>query len=103
MLLAVVRPSVLEGFFFLGAVNLLFGAFGGLAQTQFRPLFAYSSISHIGWMISLVGLSMVGFLCYVGVYIMILAPVIYVIMKLKVSSVKVLRFLSVLKKSFLFF
>ena len=48
VMLAVVSPVSVEIFFCLGAVNLLFGAVGGLSQTQLRPLFAYSSISHIG-------------------------------------------------------
>jgi len=33
---------------FLAMANSLLGAWGGLNQTQLRPLLAYSSIIHIG-------------------------------------------------------
>lgn len=36
----------------LGALGALIGGFGGLAQSHFRPLLAYSSIGHMGWIIA---------------------------------------------------
>lgn len=36
------------GMVYIGVVNLFFGVFGALGQTQFRSLMAYSSIAHIG-------------------------------------------------------
>lgn len=38
-------------FYFLAALNALVGGFGGLAQTSLRPLLAYSSIGHMGWIL----------------------------------------------------
>nr|WNH22142.1 NADH dehydrogenase subunit 2 [Prionotus rubio] len=35
----------------LGTASLLVGGWGGLSQTQTRKIMAYSSISHLGWMI----------------------------------------------------
>lgn len=35
----------------LASINALVGGLGGLNQSQIRPLLAYSSIGHIGWMI----------------------------------------------------
>nr|WNH22168.1 NADH dehydrogenase subunit 2 [Prionotus scitulus] len=35
----------------LGTTSLLIGGWGGLSQTQTRKIMAYSSISHLGWMI----------------------------------------------------
>nr|YP_010956927.1 NADH dehydrogenase subunit 2 [Bellator egretta]WMY90085.1 NADH dehydrogenase subunit 2 [Bellator egretta] len=35
----------------LGTASLLIGGWGGLSQTQTRKIMAYSSISHLGWMI----------------------------------------------------
>lgn len=35
----------------LGSIGRLIGGIGGLNQTQLRPLLAYSSIGHLGWMI----------------------------------------------------
>nr|AGC22296.1 NADH dehydrogenase subunit 2 [Trigonopteryx hopei] len=34
-------------------LSIIFGAIGGLNQTEMKQLMAYSSISHLGWMISL--------------------------------------------------
>nr|WNH23945.1 NADH dehydrogenase subunit 2 [Prionotus stearnsi] len=35
----------------LGLTSLLIGGWGGLSQTQTRKIMAYSSISHLGWMV----------------------------------------------------
>lgn len=37
--------------YFLAGLNTIIGGIGGLNQTRFRPLLAYSSIGHIGWII----------------------------------------------------
>nr|YP_009316249.1 NADH dehydrogenase subunit 2 [Cricetulus migratorius]ANE11016.1 NADH dehydrogenase subunit 2 [Cricetulus migratorius] len=44
------HPSVL---LFSALVSVLVGAWGGLNQTQTRKIMAYSSIAHMGWMISI--------------------------------------------------
>lgn len=102
VILAVVKPQAVRIFFFIGALNLLFGAFGGLAQTQLRPLFAYSSISHMGWILSLIVLSIVGFLSYIGVYIILLTPLILIILFFGSYGVKIIGVLRRLKRVFLF-
>nr|YP_010957161.1 NADH dehydrogenase subunit 2 [Serranus notospilus]WMY90449.1 NADH dehydrogenase subunit 2 [Serranus notospilus] len=38
---------------FLGVTSLLIGGFGGLNEVQLRKLLAYSSIAHMGWMITI--------------------------------------------------
>nr|AEK94804.1 NADH dehydrogenase subunit 2 [Narcine tasmaniensis] len=38
---------------FLGLSSILVGGWGGLNQTQLRKILAYSSIAHMGWMISI--------------------------------------------------
>nr|YP_010022511.1 NADH dehydrogenase subunit 2 [Paratoacris reticulipennis]QON98934.1 NADH dehydrogenase subunit 2 [Paratoacris reticulipennis] len=38
--------------FFIVILSIIIGAMGGLNQTSLRHLLAYSSISHLGWMIS---------------------------------------------------
>nr|BAU46418.1 NADH dehydrogenase subunit 2 [Acheilognathus cyanostigma] len=43
-----VSPTILT---LLGLFSALLGGWGGLNQTQLRKLLAYSSISHMGWMI----------------------------------------------------
>uniref|UniRef100_A0A518N0L7 NADH-ubiquinone oxidoreductase chain 2 n=2 Tax=unclassified Echinorhinus TaxID=2599785 RepID=A0A518N0L7_9CHON len=42
---------------FLGASSTLIGGWGGLNQTQLRKILAYSSIAHLGWMITILHFS----------------------------------------------
>nr|YP_009369680.1 NADH dehydrogenase subunit 2 [Narcine brasiliensis]AMB36419.1 NADH dehydrogenase subunit 2 [Narcine brasiliensis] len=37
----------------LGLTSILVGGWGGLNQTQLRKILAYSSIAHLGWMVSI--------------------------------------------------
>ena len=55
----------------LAIINGAVGALGGINQTQIRPLIAYSSISHIGWIIRAVILSSTLILIYFRFYIII--------------------------------
>lgn len=50
ILLSLTSPSTI--FLFLASLNALIGGLGGLNQSQIRPLLAYSSIGHIGWMMA---------------------------------------------------
>ncbi|YP_008578239.1 NADH dehydrogenase subunit 2 (mitochondrion) [Carcharodon carcharias] len=38
---------------FLGMLSTMVGGWGGLNQTQLRKILAYSSIAHLGWMVSI--------------------------------------------------
>nr|UFP05595.1 NADH dehydrogenase subunit 2 [Narke japonica] len=38
---------------FLGISSIIVGGWGGLNQTQLRKMLAYSSIAHLGWMVSI--------------------------------------------------
>lgn len=49
-LLLIANPSQ-PIFYTFGAIRALVGGVGGLNQTHLRPLLAYSSIGHIGWII----------------------------------------------------
>lgn len=59
-------PSVL-----LLVVGAIVGRMGGLNQTQIRPLLAYSSISHMAWIIAVGILSLSVALVYLLIYIII--------------------------------
>nr|YP_525465.1 NADH dehydrogenase subunit 2 [Siphonops annulatus]AAX58662.1 NADH dehydrogenase subunit 2 [Siphonops annulatus] len=52
----------------LGLMSILIGGWTGLNQTQLRKIMAYSSIAHLGWMISILPfstyLTMLNFLIY---------------------------------------
>nr|YP_003587422.1 NADH dehydrogenase subunit 2 [Apalone ferox]ACO83386.1 NADH dehydrogenase subunit 2 [Apalone ferox]ARR28332.1 NADH dehydrogenase subunit 2 [Apalone ferox] len=41
----------------LGLLSMLIGGWGGLNQTQLRKMMAFSSIAHLGWMITILTLS----------------------------------------------
>nr|YP_009330803.1 NADH dehydrogenase subunit 2 [Batagur trivittata]APD80696.1 NADH dehydrogenase subunit 2 [Batagur trivittata] len=53
----------------LGLTSIIVGGWGGLNQTQLRKIMAFSSIAHLGWMITILTLSpklmMLTFLTYV--------------------------------------
>nr|NP_008394.1 NADH dehydrogenase subunit 2 [Balanoglossus carnosus]AAD11948.1 NADH dehydrogenase subunit 2 [Balanoglossus carnosus] len=44
-------------FFTLGLLSVIIGGWGGLNQTHIRKLLAYSSIAHLGWIITIYPLS----------------------------------------------
>lgn len=52
----------------ISCLNLFFGVFGAIGQTQLRSLFAYSSITHIGWIVIIIYFSKLGFIYYFLVY-----------------------------------
>lgn len=37
---------------FISILSLLFGSMGGLSQTTFQKIFAFSSLTHLGWLFS---------------------------------------------------
>lgn len=81
------RCYVIDVFVFLLVVTSLVGAFGGLAQVQFRPLLAYSSLGQTGW-IGLVCLLRVElFILYMGLYTTILGGLLLVLNLVKTYRV----------------
>nr|ACP39879.1 NADH dehydrogenase subunit 2 [Sander vitreus]UZC55029.1 NADH dehydrogenase subunit 2 [Sander vitreus] len=46
-----IYPPATPTLIVLGLASILFGGWGGLNQMQLRKLLAYSSITHLGWMI----------------------------------------------------
>lgn len=61
----------------VGILCALVGGFGGIAQSHFRALLAYSSISHIGWIIATCTFSQAAALIYLTIYIAISAPTVW--------------------------
>nr|AAP72109.1 NADH dehydrogenase subunit II [Craugastor stejnegerianus] len=57
LLLEVSSSTNLELLLTLGILSSIVGGWGGLNQTQIRKLLAYSSITHLGWMITVSKLS----------------------------------------------
>ncbi|MCH2227111.1 MAG: NADH-quinone oxidoreductase subunit M [Candidatus Caenarcaniphilales bacterium] len=59
-------PTILENFApaiaIIGAINIVFGAYSALIQTDFKKIIAYSSISHMGFiLLGLAGLNTAGY------------------------------------------
>nr|ANP26549.1 NADH dehydrogenase subunit 2 [Mnais costalis] len=52
------------------AMSVVVGAVGGFAQTSIRKMFAYSSISHLGWLIMALMMSINYWMMYFTMYVM---------------------------------
>nr|AQZ26099.1 NADH dehydrogenase subunit 2 [Semelidae sp. STW-2017] len=79
----------------------LVGSFGGLAQTQFRPLLAYSSLGQTGWMGLIVILNLKIFLFYMFIYGMLLTGLLSSLYVM--NSFKVVNFGGFLESKGIFF
>lgn len=91
-------------FFFLfiafGVLNLLFGVLGAIGQRQLRPLFAYSSVAHIGWIVGLMYFSKLGFFYYFILYRLLIVSLTLVFRNLRIYSLKIVKRLN---KAYLIF
>nr|YP_010725892.1 NADH dehydrogenase subunit 2 [Davidius fruhstorferi]WDY83494.1 NADH dehydrogenase subunit 2 [Davidius fruhstorferi] len=65
--------------FFMAVIvlSVLVGAIGGLNQSSLRKLMAYSSISHLGWMMSAMIISMNYWLLYFIIYMILNSAIIF--------------------------
>nr|YP_009472908.1 NADH dehydrogenase subunit 2 [Nabicula flavomarginata]AST10125.1 NADH dehydrogenase subunit 2 [Nabicula flavomarginata] len=57
-------------------MSVLIGAMGGLNQTSIRKLMAYSSINHMGWMMSCILINANSWIIYLIMYTLMLTPII---------------------------
>ena len=71
----------------LTIINSWVGGIGGINQSQIRPLLAYSSISHISWMIAIRSCSFFFGAIYFLMYILISRSLIFILIKIKKLSV----------------
>ena len=81
-------PSIPDILIIVGLIRAIIGALGGLNQTHLRSLLAYSSIGHIGWIISAARVSPSIALLYLAIYIFISLPTIWVSFKAGVTQLK---------------
>nr|YP_009130797.1 NADH dehydrogenase subunit 2 [Siboglinum fiordicum]AIL54873.1 NADH dehydrogenase subunit 2 [Siboglinum fiordicum] len=88
--------------FFLASVSSMVGGLGGMNQSQLRNLLAYSSISHMGWTLSIISiLPMMSFM-YFFCYSIILFPLIYTLLSFNFINNKQLFSLFSFNKPFYF-
>jgi len=72
---------------FVAAASSIVGGIGGINQTLLRPLIAYSSIGHIGWIIAAILISNRTATLYFASYILIISTVILSAILLKLTSI----------------
>lgn len=95
-------PAIITPLLLLRGLNAITGAVNGLAQTQLRPLLAFSSIAHIGWMLALSTMSSAAATGYLFCYILIVLPLLILFVSRRVSSPKTLPSLKALSPVQLF-
>jgi len=81
--------NISKSFFILiivRAIRALIGGWGGLNQTQLRPLLAYSSIRHLGWIISALSISASISSLYFLFYLIIISSIILLFWKFNINN-----------------
>jgi len=72
---------------FLGAINALIGGAVGINQVHLRTIMAYSSITHIGWIIRLAAINkLIPTIIYFLLYSMLIAPIFIIFQKFSIST-----------------
>ena len=71
----------------LAAINALIGGAIGINQVHLRTIIAYSSITHIGWIISLAAINkFIPTILYFIIYSMLIAPIFFIFNKFSSST-----------------
>lgn len=68
-------------------LSAIIGSFGGLNQKSFKKILAFSSISHISWILSLILIRHNFWIIYFFIYILILIKIIYLLKKNNIISI----------------
>ena len=70
-------------------INALIGGVIGINQTHLRPLLAYSSIGHIGWIVSILSINKIIFcIIYFIIYAIVVAPIFLIINTINSKTIK---------------
>nr|UZH92106.1 NADH dehydrogenase subunit 2 [Sclerolinum annulatum]UZH92119.1 NADH dehydrogenase subunit 2 [Sclerolinum annulatum]UZH92132.1 NADH dehydrogenase subunit 2 [Sclerolinum annulatum] len=69
-----------------GALSSIIGGLGGMNQSSLRPLLAYSSVGHLGWMICTSTISSSSTIIYFISYILIITPIIILLASKNIFS-----------------
>nr|BAV13795.1 NADH dehydrogenase subunit 2 [Epigonichthys maldivensis] len=75
----------------LGCLSALVGGLGGLGQTQLRKLLAFSSIVHLGWLVTGVGVNSLLGMTYFVLYVSVSLPIFLFLHIMNVVHVNQLR------------
>uniref|UniRef100_A0AAU6QGG5 NADH-ubiquinone oxidoreductase chain 2 n=1 Tax=Prionospio sp. 6 MH-2023 TaxID=3059274 RepID=A0AAU6QGG5_9ANNE len=72
----------------IATTSAIVGGLGGMVQSQLRPMLAYSSIGHMGWMLAIAPHSPSISFTYLFTYIAISVPIIWSSLLSKIDSTK---------------
>nr|YP_009493555.1 NADH dehydrogenase subunit 2 [Cryptonome barbada]AWN55970.1 NADH dehydrogenase subunit 2 [Cryptonome barbada] len=72
----------------VSALSSLIGGIGGMNQTFLRPLLAYSSIGHLGWVLGISVISLPYSLMYFLIYCTVLTPLILILNSHQLSTMR---------------
>uniref|UniRef100_E7BXQ7 NADH-ubiquinone oxidoreductase chain 2 n=1 Tax=Acrida cinerea TaxID=244713 RepID=E7BXQ7_ACRCI len=89
--------KVEEFMFFIIVTSIFIGAMGGLNQTSLRQVMAYSSISHLGWMISALIISENAWEMYFIIYSMLSAITVFTFKKMNLFQMNQIYSSKILK------
>nr|YP_010172665.1 NADH dehydrogenase subunit 2 [Mnais tenuis]QSH89862.1 NADH dehydrogenase subunit 2 [Mnais tenuis] len=73
------KPSIMMNM--IVTISVITGAVGGIAQTSIRKMFAYSSISHLGWLIMALMMSNNYWMMYFTMYVVMSAATVTIFSK----------------------
>nr|BDC91881.1 NADH dehydrogenase subunit 2 [Notomastus sp. GK-2021] len=90
------QSSYIPIFMLFACLNTLLGAWNGLNQTQLRPLLAYSSLIHMGWMLALLPFAGTLIFTYLVIYSLLLAPLMAILNNVNLSTPKAFHLLTAL-------
>nr|YP_010518007.1 NADH dehydrogenase subunit 2 [Cocculina enigmadonta]UXN84359.1 NADH dehydrogenase subunit 2 [Cocculina enigmadonta] len=88
-----ISPTMIYFILMMSASSAMVGAIGVINQTQIRALLAYSSISHLGWMIFSCTLTKMSLKIYFLSYILISSSIIIISWWLEFTMIKSTSFL----------
>jgi NADH-ubiquinone oxidoreductase chain 2 len=83
----IIKPYIINFIYIVAALNALIGGIIGINQTHIRTIIAYSSITHIGWMLRLLNSLKPTFtIFYFIFYSLIITPIFLIFNKISLTN-----------------
>nr|AML26742.1 NADH dehydrogenase subunit 2 [Histeridae sp. BMNH 1274741] len=97
MVILLYSPLIMKFTLIVIITSMLVSGLMGINQTSLRKIMAFSSINHIGWMLSTIQFMETLWLIYFLTYTVIIIPIVLIMSKLNLSHIK--QFMNVMDKS----
>nr|AML26717.1 NADH dehydrogenase subunit 2 [Histeridae sp. BMNH 1274738] len=97
MVILMYSPLIIKFTLMIIIASMLISGLMGINQTSLRKILAFSSINHIGWMLSTILFMETLWLIYFTVYSIIVIPIVQFMEKLNLSHIK--QFMAAMDKS----